>query len=87
MPRPIFFATWDKNIKQNDMETKEIKIKVPEGYDIDKENSTFDCIKLKPIQSRFSDYDGTKKIFGFGIGGGSAIIEIKEVDKIGRAHV
>ena len=62
------------------METKEIKIKVPELYDIDKENSTFDCIKLKPIQSRFSDYDGTKKIFGFCIGGGSAIIEIKEVD-------
>lgn len=31
------------------METKEIKIKVPEGYEIDKENSTFECIKFKPI--------------------------------------
>lgn len=28
---------------------KEIKINVPDGYEIDKENSTFECIKLKPI--------------------------------------
>lgn len=26
---------------------KEIKINVPEGYEIDKENSTFECIKFK----------------------------------------
>ena len=30
------------------MEIKEIKINIPEGYEIDKENSTFGCIKLKP---------------------------------------
>ena len=29
---------------------KEIKIKVPEGYEMDKENSTFECIKFKPIK-------------------------------------
>lgn len=29
------------------METKEFKILVPEGYEIDKENSTFECIKFK----------------------------------------
>ena len=29
------------------METKEIKINVPEGYEIDKENSTFECVKFK----------------------------------------
>lgn len=29
------------------MHTKEIKITVPEGYEIDKENSTFECIKFK----------------------------------------
>lgn len=29
------------------METKEFKIQVPEGYKIDKENSTFECIKFK----------------------------------------
>lgn len=28
---------------------KELKINVPEGYEIDKENSTFECIKFKPI--------------------------------------
>lgn len=32
------------------MKTKEIKIQVPEGYEIDKENSTFECIKFKPIK-------------------------------------
>lgn len=32
------------------METKELKIKVPKGYEIDKENSTFECIKFKPIK-------------------------------------
>lgn len=29
------------------METKELKIQVPKGYEIDKENSTFECIKFK----------------------------------------
>lgn len=32
------------------MKEKEIKIKMPEGYEIDKENSTFECIKFKPIK-------------------------------------
>ena len=29
---------------------KELKIQVPEGYEIDKENSTFEYIKFKPIK-------------------------------------
>lgn len=29
---------------------KEIKITPPDGYEIDKANSTFDCIKFKPIE-------------------------------------
>ena len=29
------------------MNTEEIRITVPEGYEIDKENSTFECIKFK----------------------------------------
>lgn len=29
------------------MDTKEVKIQVPDGYEIDKENSTFECIKFK----------------------------------------
>jgi hypothetical protein len=28
---------------------KEVKITPPEGYEVDKENSTFECIKFKPI--------------------------------------
>lgn len=31
------------------METKEFKVSIPEGYEIDKEKSTFECIKFKPI--------------------------------------
>jgi hypothetical protein len=30
---------------------KELKINVPEGYEIDRENSTFECIKFKPIKN------------------------------------
>lgn len=33
------------------MENKEIKINVPKGMEIDKENSTFECIKFKPIKN------------------------------------
>ena len=48
------------------MEPKEIKINVPEGYEIDKENSTFECIKFKPIKtSKFSDYDGNFEMTGY----------------------
>ena len=37
------------------METKELKIIPPERYEIDKENSTFECIKFKPIVKRWRD--------------------------------
>lgn len=33
------------------METKELKVQAPEGYEIDKENSTFECIRFKPIKN------------------------------------
>lgn len=36
-------------------ETKEIKITIPEGYEIDKENSTFECIKFKPKELSYKD--------------------------------
>lgn len=41
------------------METKEFKIQVPEGYEIDKENSTFECIKFKKINNtiRYEDIE------------------------------
>lgn len=36
------------------MET-EIRIQVPEGMEIDKENSTFECIKFKPKKITYTD--------------------------------
>lgn len=35
--------------------TREIKITPPEGFEIDRENSTFECIKFKPIEKRWRD--------------------------------
>ena len=40
-----------KEIKEN-METKELKIEIPQGYEIDKEKSTFEKIIFKKIDSR-----------------------------------
>lgn len=37
------------------METKELKIQVPEGYEIDKDNSTFEYIKFKPKTLTYKD--------------------------------
>lgn len=39
------------------METKELKVVAPEGYEIDKENSTFECIKFKLIKKELT-YEG-----------------------------
>lgn len=50
--------------KENNMETREIKIKVPEGYEIDEENSALDCIKFKPIKKKELTYnDMADKLF------------------------
>lgn len=45
------------------METKEMKIVPPEGYEIDKENSTFDCIKFKPIEIAKTYKEVVDKLF------------------------
>lgn len=37
------------------METKTLKIEVPEGYEIDKDNSTFENIVFKKIEPKFSN--------------------------------
>lgn len=34
---------------------KEVRITPPEGYVIDKENSTFECVKFKPIKEPIKD--------------------------------
>ena len=45
------------------MDTKEVKIQVPEGYEIDKENSTFELIKFKPIKKYITYKDVCNKLF------------------------
>ena len=49
--------------KINNMETKEIKINIPEGYEMDKENSTFECIKFKPIKKELTYEDVAEELF------------------------
>ena len=46
------------------METKELKIDIPEGYEIDEENSTFTNIKFKPIKRQDEYYDIALELFG-----------------------
>lgn len=45
------------------METKELKIQVPEGYEIDKDHSTFECIKFKPIKKDITYEDVCNTLF------------------------
>lgn len=45
------------------METKELKIQVPEGYEIDKENSIFECIRFKPIKKTANYDEVVKELF------------------------
>ena len=45
------------------MDTKELKIQVPYGYKIDRENSTFECIKFKPIKKYITYKDIGNKLF------------------------
>ena len=45
------------------MDAKELKIQVPEGYEIDKENSTLECIKFKPINKNITYKDICNTLF------------------------
>ena len=45
------------------MKTKEVKIQVPEGFEIDKENSTFGCIKFKLIRNDITYRDICEYLF------------------------
>lgn len=54
------------------METKELKIQIPEGMEIDKENSTFECIKFKPIEFK-KTWENIGKFTGYYLNGNSLI--------------
>nr|DAH00230.1 MAG TPA: hypothetical protein [Crassvirales sp.] len=45
------------------METKEFKINIPKGYEIDKDNSTFECIKFKLIKKDITYEDVAEELF------------------------
>lgn len=45
------------------METKELKIQAPEGYEIDRENSTLECIKFKLIKKDITYKNVSNKLF------------------------
>lgn len=45
------------------METKELKIEAPKGYEIDKDHSTFECIKFKPIKKHITYKDVCNTLF------------------------
>ncbi len=54
---------------------KEVKIVPPKGYEIDKENSTVDCIKFKPISKKWRDNE-LARITGYFIGNASDIVKV-----------
>ena len=45
-----------QELNSNIMKEKEIKIEVPQGYDIDRERSTFDIIRLKKKEVEFEHF-------------------------------
>ena len=45
------------------MESKELKIQIPVGYEIDKDNSTFECIRFKPIKKDITYEDVCNTLF------------------------
>ena len=47
------------------MKATEFKVPIPEGMEIDKENSTFECIKFKPIESGKWRNNITNEISGY----------------------
>lgn len=71
------------------METKELKIQAPEGYEIDKENSTLECIRFKPIKKDITYEDICDVILktGYFINNRGEIREIYEYDKNIRIEV
>ena len=61
------------------METKEIKIQVPEGYEIDKEKSTFENIVFKK-KNTINCWKDLEKISGYGITTENDIVHWSELD-------
>ena len=65
------------------MEIKELKIQAPEGYEIDKENSTFECIKFKLIKKDITYEDMCSNLFksGYYINNSGEIIRVSDFNE------
>lgn len=63
------------------METKELKIEVPEGYEIDRENSTFEKIVFKKVEKELP-----KKWEEFGEVKGWFVNELSNVEYYSEGH-
>jgi len=66
---------------------KEINIIAPEGYEIDKENSTLECIKFKAIQKKKRWRDKDAVIGGYYINDSSEIIFAKCHNTLANCNV
>lgn len=66
---------------------KEVKIVPPEGYEVDKENSTFDCIKFKLIQSKRWRDDKTHGLYGFIICPNGFVERVENVTPLIGNHI
>lgn len=66
------------------MKNKELKVEIPDGYEIDKEKSTFENIVFKKVENELpKNWCDLKFIKGFFVNGESEIKEINEThDKI-----
>lgn len=77
------------------METKELKIQAPEGYEIDREESTLDCIKFKLIEKNITYKEVCKNLFKYkpsfyitnGGGIDNSIIDYNIVDKNNATNI
>lgn len=65
---------------------KEIRIPIPEGMEIDKENSTFECIKFKPVQKKRWRDDADKILSGYYIDISSKIRSISNLQNVSNAY-
>ena len=51
-----------KEIKGMEIKNNQLTIDIPEGYEIDKENSTFKCIRFKPIKKYLTYKEVAEKL-------------------------
>ena len=68
------------------METKEIKITIPEGYEIDMEKSTFKKIVFKKKENTINSWEDLKKVEGCYISPDSSISHVNLLLQNSKEH-